>query len=138
MFWALDVQLQMDTIKIVDLDLCQARLMNDQRLPWIILIPKREGIEEIYQLNKNDQISLMREIEITSHVLREAFNPYKLNIAALGNMVRQLHVHVIVRFEQDHAWPKPAFGHGEAVPYDKDKLSHQIAMLQTRFEEHRG
>lgn len=136
--WILDVQLQMDTVKIVDLDLCQARLMNDQRFPWIILIPKRDGIEEVYQLNKNDQISLIKEIDVTSHVLRETFNPYKLNIAALGNMVRQLHIHVIARFESDSVWPKPVFGHGEAIPYDKDKLAQKIGKLQICFKEHRG
>jgi len=138
MFWALDLQLQMDTVKILDLDLCQARLMNDQRFPWIILIPKREAVEEIYQLNKNDQISLIKEIEITSHVLRELFTPYKLNVAALGNMVRQLHIHVIARTENDPAWPKPVFGYGDAIPYDKEGLNQKISMLQECFLEHRG
>ena len=109
----LDDRLAADTVLITDFDLCQVRLMKDAHYPWLILVPKRADIREIHQLEPQDQQCLMQEITHVSRVLETAFKPDKINVAALGNMVPQLHVHIIARFSADPAWPGPVWG---AVP----------------------
>ena len=130
----LDLQLEKDTVFISDWHLCQVRLMNDSRYPWVILIPKVEGISEIHELAEEQQQLLLGESMRLSKALDQLFSPHKLNIAALGNMVRQLHVHHIVRFENDASFPKPVWGVGEAVPYDVEALSETVNGLQIAFE----
>lgn len=130
----LDPQLEQDTILISDWHLCQVRLMNDSRYPWVILIPKVEGIAEIHELADEQQTLLLGESMRLSKALDQLFSPHKLNVAALGNMVRQLHVHHIVRFEDDASFPKPVWGVGEAVPYDKATLKDTVSGLQIALD----
>lgn len=113
----LDPQLDADTLPLGRLSLCRLLLMNDARYPWLILVPERAGLTEIIDLEETDRTQLMREVAIVSQALKQMFNPDKLNIGALGNRVRQLHVHVLGRFVSDQAWPGPVWGVGEAHPY---------------------
>ena len=108
--------------------------MNDSRYPWVILIPKVEGIFEIHELAEEQQQLLLGESMRLSKALYHLFSPHKLNIAALGNMVRQLHVHHIVRFENDPSFPKPVWGVGDAVPYDAEALSETVNGLKIAFD----
>ena len=130
----LDPQLEKDTVLISDWHLCQVRLMNDSRYPWVILIPKVEGVSEIHELTEEQQQLLLGESMRLSKALDQLFSPHKLNIAALGNMVRQLHVHHIVRYEDDASFPKPVWGVGDAVPYSTQVLEETISGLTIAFE----
>jgi diadenosine tetraphosphate (Ap4A) HIT family hydrolase len=113
----LDPQLAADTYSLGRLPLSRVLMMNDARYPWLILVPERMGISEIIELSDSDQQQLMHEIGIASKVLQAGFQPDKLNIGALGNRVRQLHIHVLGRFVSDEAWPGPVWGHSPARPY---------------------
>lgn len=130
----LDPRLEKDTVLISDWHLCQVRLMNDSRYPWVILIPKVEGVSEIHELTEEQQKLLLGESMRLSKALDQLFSPHKLNIAALGNMVRQLHVHHIVRYEDDASFPKPVWGVGDAVPYSTQVLEETISGLTIAFE----
>jgi diadenosine tetraphosphate (Ap4A) HIT family hydrolase len=96
--------------------------MNDATYPWIILVPERPGAREIFELAENDRLTLMEEVALSSRALWEAFRPDKLNVAALGNLVPQLHVHVVARFRSDPAWPAPVWGQTEVRPYSENAL----------------
>jgi diadenosine tetraphosphate (Ap4A) HIT family hydrolase len=122
--FALSPQLEKDTLFIHDLRLSSLRLMNDTRFPWFVLVPRRDGAREWVDLLPGDQRGLMREINSVSRMMQKMFNPDKLNIAALGNMVPQLHIHIIARFTNDAAWPKPVWGVGDAVSYEQSHLDH--------------
>jgi diadenosine tetraphosphate (Ap4A) HIT family hydrolase len=113
----LDPQLDTDTLPLGRLALSRVLLMDDARYPWLILVPERAGLAEIIDLDEADQMQLMREIAAVSQALKQMFNPDKLNVGALGNRVRQLHVHVLARFLSDQAWPGPVWGVGEPRPY---------------------
>jgi diadenosine tetraphosphate (Ap4A) HIT family hydrolase len=110
-------RLAADTWTVKDLPLCRVLLMNDSRYPWTILVPRREGLRDFHEVAKADKAAFQGEIDLVSAVLKDLTGAHKLNVAALGNMVPQLHVHVVARFEGDGAWPKPVWGLGEAVPY---------------------
>lgn len=103
-------QLQADTYEILGLNLCKVLLMNNSLFPWVILVPQRDGLREIIDLSAEEQILLMKEIAEISKAMKKIFSPDKLNIAALGNVVEQLHIHVMARYKNDKAWPKPVFG----------------------------
>ena len=107
----LDPQLKADTIEICNLTLCKVLLMNEAQFPWIILVPKRSNITEIHQLNDDDIAQVQKESLMISRLMMKHFNGDKLNTAALGNVVSQLHIHHIVRFKSDPVWPKPVWGH---------------------------
>ena len=126
----LDPQLEQDTVLVADWHLCQVRLMNDSRYPWVILIPKVEDVSEIHQLADEQQQLMLGESVRLSKALEQLFAPHKLNVAALGNMVRQLHIHQIVRFEDDASFPRPVWGVGDAVPYEADALHETVNGLQ--------
>ncbi|HRK24750.1 MAG TPA: HIT domain-containing protein [Beijerinckiaceae bacterium] len=113
----LDPRLERDTLVLGDLALCRVLMMNDARYPWLILVPRRPDLTELIDLIPADQESLFREIVEVSAALRAVHNPDKLNIGALGNIVRQLHVHIVGRFASDPAWPGPVWGHSPAHPY---------------------
>ncbi len=115
--FVLDPRLAAESTPLGELALCQVLLMDDARFPWVLLVPKRAGLVEIIDLGAGDLQRLMEEIATASGVLEAATSPYKLNVAALGNVVRQLHLHIIARFENDAAWPSPVWGNGERVPY---------------------
>ena len=113
----LDSRLASDTYDIGTLALSRVLMMNDARFPWLILVPERADMAEIIDLAPQDRTALLDEIAAASEALKKLFNPDKLNIGALGNRVRQLHVHVVARFQSDAAWPGPVWGAGAAQVY---------------------
>ncbi len=115
--FTLHPQLEGDTFPICALSLCEVRLMNNAFFPWLILVPRMPGAREIIDLPTRDRAMLMEEIAQASEVLQQFYAPHKLNVAALGNKVEQLHVHVIARFTSDNAWPEPVWGQG-CTPYE--------------------
>lgn len=110
--------------------LCDIRLMNDSTWPWVILVPAIAGIREIYQLESDQQVRLLQESSTLSEGMMDLFGGDKMNVAALGNMVPQLHLHHIVRFEGDPAWPGPVWGKQAPVPYSEQELASIIARLE--------
>lgn len=133
--FALNPTLAGDTIALGDFSLSRVLLMNDARYPWIILVPRRPDVEEIIDLSLTDQHMLMDEITATSAAIREVMSPDKINVGAIGNRVRQLHVHVLGRFESDASWPGPVWGHSPAVAYQPHQsgilIDKLVAALQT-------
>lgn len=127
--WQLHPQLADDTHPIAQWPLCELRLMDDANHPWLILVPRVMGAVEVIDLSEQQQAELMREIASASAVLQRAFKPHKLNVAALGNLVPQLHVHVIARFTDDIAWPRPVWGTASAQPYSPEALVQRIQRL---------
>lgn len=115
-------RLRADTMGLGSTSLCEIRLMNDSTWPWVLLVPAVPGIREIYQLSADQQHQLIRESSVLSEAMMETFGGDKMNVAALGNMVPQLHIHHIVRFEGDPAWPGPIWGKQAPVPYSDEKL----------------
>ncbi|MBB3047385.1 diadenosine tetraphosphate (Ap4A) HIT family hydrolase [Litorivivens lipolytica] len=126
----LDERLAADTIELGDLTLCRVLLMNDAQYPWVILVPRREGIREIFELSDTDQQQLLRESSAVSQAMADYFKAEKMNVAALGNMVPQLHIHHIARFSSDAAWPKPVWGVHPAKAYDESELASQVEALK--------
>lgn len=120
--FALDPRLQADSVFIADGPLSQVRLMDDARFPWLLLVPRVAGATEWIDLDGNRQRLLLAEINQISKLLRDEPGVQKLNIGALGNIVRQLHVHVIARSEGDPGWPGPVWGHGMREPYQKSDI----------------
>ena len=123
-------QLKADTLALGELPLCQVLLMNDSQFPWIILVPQRHQIREVYELTESDQLQLQRESLAVSKLLMKHFEGDKLNVATLGNLVPQLHVHHIVRYAGDVAWPKPVWGNAPATPYGLQQAPALVADLQ--------
>lgn len=113
----LDPRLAADSAAAGELPLCQIRLQDDARFPWLVLVPKRGGLVEIFDLSPDERATLIEEIAQCSAALRAVTQCHKINVGALGNIVRQLHIHVVARFETDAAWPAPVWGDGERVPY---------------------
>lgn len=122
MSFTLHPTLARDTVEIARLPLCRVLFMNDRRFPWLILVPEREAAREIHELPPEDRARLIEEIALAGETLQRLFQPDKLNAGALGNIVPQLHVHVVARFANDAAWPGPVWGSGVAVPYTADEL----------------
>jgi len=122
----LDARLEADSRPVMWLSLCELRQMDDQRWPWFILVPQRAGIEEMHELTPLDQTMLTFELNMVSQALKQATHCTKVNIGALGNIVRQLHVHVIARTVGDAAWPGPVWSHGKREPYLPDER-HRMA-----------
>lgn len=116
-------QLAKDSIWLADWPLCQLRIINDKNYPWFLLVPRRVGVRDIIDLTMDDQLQLWQESSKLSLLLRSEFKPEKLNVAALGNMVPQLHLHHIARFSTDPAWPAPVWGKCLAVPYRNSELA---------------
>jgi diadenosine tetraphosphate (Ap4A) HIT family hydrolase len=116
--FTLDSRLEAESFPLDRLQLCEVRLFNDARFPWLILVPTRAGLVEIIDLDEAGRQLLMKEVALAAGALKTATSCHKLNVAALGNQVRQLHVHVIARFESDAAWPNPVWGRGARVPYE--------------------
>ncbi len=114
-------QLQKDCFVLGKFELCQVLLMNDSQFPWFILVPQRKDIREIYELTDAEQIMLIRESSYLAKKLAEIFNADKLNVAAIGNIVPQLHLHHVVRYENDKAWATPVWGKFAAVPYTEQQ-----------------
>lgn len=128
--WHLHPQLADDTQPVVHLPLCDVRLMDDSNHPWLVLVPRVADAVELVDLDTAEQAALMAEIDAASRALQRVFKPYKLNVAALGNLVPQLHVHVIARFQDDIAWPRPVWGMATARPYEPEELVRRIERLR--------
>lgn len=127
-------QLREDCLVLGSFPLCRLLLMKDANYPWFILVPDREDIREIHQLSDEDQIQLIKESSFLSAVIEKEFQADKINIAALGNMVRQLHVHHVVRYKDDMAWPSPVWGKHPAREYTEellDTISNKILIAIT-------
>jgi diadenosine tetraphosphate (Ap4A) HIT family hydrolase len=129
MAFTLDHRLVRDTLPIGDLPFSRVLLMNDSTWPWIVLVPKIADASELIDLDAVDRGRLMEEIAAVATALRTVAGPTKLNVAALGNIVRQLHVHVIARFEDDPAWPGPVWGRVPPVPYEPAIATALVARL---------
>ncbi|WP_114395703.1 HIT domain-containing protein [Oleisolibacter albus] len=129
----LDPRLAADTVAVCRLELCQVLLMNNDALPWLILVPDRPGLREIIDLPAAEQTLLMQEIARTSLVLRTLYAPDKINVGALGNVVSQLHVHVLARWATDPAWPGPVWGRSFGKPYDAAAAAALCDRLRTAF-----
>ncbi|MCY1350301.1 HIT domain protein [compost metagenome] len=127
--FALDSRLQQDTLPVGDFPLCRLLLMNEARYPWFILVPRREEVSEVFQLDVADQRQLWQETTFLAETLKDSFAADKMNIATLGNVVGQLHMHVIVRRRDDAAWPAPVWGKFAAQPYGGE----QVAAIRSRL-----
>lgn len=125
--FALHPQLAQDTLTITDWPLCRVLRMNDSTYPWLILVPRRSDCREITDLTPAERHRLMDEISQASDALQRGCNPTKINVGALGNMVPQLHIHVIARFVGDPAWPKPVWGMQPPQPFDQAELERETA-----------
>lgn len=132
--FALHPRLAADTHPMGDLPLCRVLLMNDARFPWVILVPRRTGLHEMTDLQPEDAPAMMGEIGMVSKALRDTLSPDRINVAALGNMVDQLHIHVIARTMSDPAWPGTVWGHGGAKPYDEPSLLRRRNELVPRLK----
>ena len=126
--FTLDSGLLADTVPVGDLRLCSVLLMDDARFPWFILVPRRSGANELTDLPPDDAAALMSELRLAVGVMLALAKPDKVNVGALGNLVPQLHVHVVGRFLSDPAWPGPVWGHGSRIPYP----AHAAAALADR------
>ncbi len=131
--FTLHPRLEQDTFLIKKLEVSQLRLMNDSRYPWMILVPERPNIMDLHHLSETDYVTVMQEIREVSKMMEDLFSPFKLNVGALGNLVPQLHIHIIARNKADEAWPGPVWGIGEAHPYAEpaknsllEKISNSI------------
>ncbi|MBB1446124.1 HIT domain-containing protein [Pseudoalteromonas sp. SG41-6] len=122
-------ELKRDCIELANWPLCKVLLLNDSQYPWFVLVPRQPNLKEIMDLSEADQIVYLKESAKLSKLLIKVFNPDKLNVAALGNMVPQLHIHHIARFKSDKAWPAPVWGKFSAVLYTDE----QIVKLKTYF-----
>lgn len=120
-------RLAADTREVARLPLCQVLLMNDRRFPWLILVPRRPNIREIHQLAAADRATLVEEIAKVAQAMEKLHKADKMNVAALGNQVPQLHVHVIARFTADSAWPNPIWGRGTAEAYEPAQMTSAVA-----------
>ncbi|HVI59202.1 MAG TPA: HIT family protein [Luteimonas sp.] len=127
--YELHPQLAADTHPVAAFPFCELRLMDDSNYPWLVLVPRAVDARELIDLDGAQRRQLGEEIDMASRLLRDAFNPFKLNVAALGNLVPQLHVHVIARFEHDPAWPAPVWGRVAARPYTPEALVERINTL---------
>lgn len=121
--FTLDPRLSEDTLTVACWPLCQVLLMDDAQYPWLILVPRRQGLREVYELSPDDRQQGLDESVALSHWLMEEFAGEKLNVAALGNVVAQLHIHHVVRFRDDPAWPAPVWGRLPRQPYGCEALN---------------
>ncbi len=131
--WSLHQQLSKDTIDIGDLPLCRVLVIKDANYPWLLLVPRREGAAEIIDLDEVEQAQLTTEISRVARALKEITNCDKLNIAALGNVVPQLHVHVIARRRNDAAWPRPVWGVVPPLAHDPEEVQAFISALRRKI-----
>lgn len=131
--FTIDHRLARDTLEVTALGLCEVRLMDNKKFPWLVLIPQRAHASEWIDLSREEQHQLSDEIAVVSHILQALVTPYKLNIATLGNQVSQLHVHVIARYKGDAAWPNPVWG-GPSDAYSEAESSRFIYDLKSALD----
>ena len=129
----LDDRLARDSALVMRLGLCELRLQNDSRWPWLVLVPQRGGASELFDLTPLDQAVLTFETNLVASALKDVTGATKINVGALGNIVRQLHVHVVARHGGDAAWPGPVWGSGPAVRHAPEVLAARLAALREAF-----
>jgi len=123
-------RLQADCIPVGNFELCQLLLLNDSQYPWFILVPQVAGLRELYELSKAQQHLFTEESNYLAEQLAVLYQADKMNIAAIGNMVPQLHIHHIVRYQTDKAWPAPVWGKFAAIPYSDAEITGQLAQVR--------
>ena len=128
----LDPRLATDSVLIKELPLSQCRLANDSRYPWLILVPKIANVTEVHELTESQQIQLIKESSIVAKALKKLTGCNKVNVANLGNVVSQLHWHIVARNSNDEAWPGPIWGVGEAVPWNQE---HKANFIDSMLKE---
>lgn len=131
--WTLHPQLEKDTVNIGDLPLSRVLVIKDANYPWLLLVPRRPDVTELIDLNEVEQAQLTTEINRVARALKDVSKPDKLNIAALGNMVPQLHVHIIARRIGDAAWPRPVWGMVPALDHDPQELETFVGALRRKI-----
>lgn len=131
--FTLHPRLAEDAVTLGRFGLCRLLLMNDSRYPWFILVPEKTGLTEIYQLSQADQIILTAESSLLAENLAAFYQADKMNIAAIGNLVPQLHIHHIVRYKTDAAWPAPVWGKFDRIPYTQDRIAAITEQVQACF-----
>ncbi len=128
-------QLKQDTHIIGQYELCDVLLMNDARYPWVILVPRVANTRELHELSDEEQQRLMLESSFTAKAMVQLFSAYKMNVAALGNVVEQLHLHHVARFPTDATWPKPIWGVGNAEPYSEVAANVMLSQLRRVLDD---
>lgn len=128
-------QLGKDTHEVARFDLCRVLLMDDRQYPWLVLVPERPDLRDLHDLAETDREVALAEIMRASEAMQRLYSPDKMNVAALGNAVPQLHIHVIARFTTDPAWPKPVWGVHPMQPYDDGALDSVLADLRDALGE---
>ncbi|MBL6986201.1 MAG: HIT domain-containing protein [Methylobacter sp.] len=134
MSFQLHPRLEQDCIAIGRFELCRLLMMNDSQYPWFILVPERTDLQEIYQLSKPDRELLTEESNYLAENLAILYQADKMNIAAIGNMVPQLHIHHVVRYRTDKAWPAPVWGKFAVVPYTEQQIAENLALIKSRLK----
>ncbi|MGZ8220663.1 MAG: HIT domain-containing protein [Methylobacter sp.] len=133
MIFQLHPRLEQDCIAVGRFRLCRLLMMNDSQYPWFILVPERADVREIYQLGKAERELLTEESSYLAENLAALYKADKMNIAAIGNMVPQLHIHHIVRYQTDKAWPAPVWGKFDAVPYTEQQIADNVARIKDQL-----
>jgi diadenosine tetraphosphate (Ap4A) HIT family hydrolase len=133
LMFQLHPQLAADTVPVANWPLCQLLLIKDANYPWLVLVPARDDLRDFDDLAPDDLQQASAEIVRASRALKTVFTPDKINVGALGNMVPQLHIHVIARFADDPAWPQPVWGVVPALPYTADALESRLTLLRDAF-----
>ena len=136
MSFQLHSRLQQDCVVLGRFELCQLLMMNDSQYPWFILVPQKAGITELYQLAQSDRQLLIEESSYLSENLAVLFQADKMNVAAIGNLVPQLHIHHVVRYQTDKAWPAPVWGKFNAIPYTEQQIIETISLVKERLGRH--
>jgi diadenosine tetraphosphate (Ap4A) HIT family hydrolase len=131
--FALDPRLAAETIVVADWALCRVLLRDDVRFPWLVLVPRRAGLVEMHELQHAERMVLIEEIARASRGLKHIAGAAKINVGALGNLVAQLHVHVVARTPDDAAWPGPVWGHGHPEPYDGPARDALLTKLRSEL-----
>jgi diadenosine tetraphosphate (Ap4A) HIT family hydrolase len=135
MTFQLHPRLQQDCIPVGRFKLCRLLMMNDSQFPWFILVPEQADVSEIYQLAKTDRQILIEESSRLAEMLADVYQADKMNIATIGNMVPQLHIHHVVRYRRDKAWPQPVWGKLAAVPYTEQQIMENLTLVKTRLAD---
>ena len=131
----LNEQLDADTTEVINLGLCRVLMMEDARFPWLILVPRINDLRELHHLPKQHRSHLFDELEATSLALEQLFKPDKINAATLGNIVIQLHIHVVARTLTDDAWPGPIWGAGKQIPYTDKQRTNRLNLISTKLRQ---
>lgn len=134
--FALDPRLERDSQPVMSLGLCELRLMDDNRWPWLILVPQRQDVAEIHDLTPLDQAMLTFETNMVAQALKEVSACTKINTGALGNIVRQMHIHVVARNEGDPNWPGPVWGFGSRAPYSQEARHEFMEKIRDKVCSH--